>query len=100
MNTVKLKIGPVMRTLIDDRRLTLKEISKATGVPASTIAEWTNNRAPKNPEQAQKVASFLGISLHHLFFGVEDREEPISKLLKEDVFSGTFEISIKRVREK
>ena len=99
MDTVKLKIGSVLRTIIGERRLTLKEISKGTGVPASTIAEWTNNRSPKNPEQAQRVAGYLGISLHHLFFGEEDREEPISKLLKEDVFSGTFEITIKRLKK-
>ncbi len=100
MVTVSLKIGTVLRALISERRLTLKEISKGSGVPASTIAEWTNNRAPKNPEQVQRVAAFLGVSLHYLLFGHEDREEPITKLLKEDVFSGTFEITIKRVKVK
>lgn len=100
MNDMTLKIGPVLRKIIADQRFTLKEISRSSGVPASTIAEWTNNRAPKNPIQVQKVAAFLGVSLHFLLFGEEDREEPIQKLFKEDVFSGTFEISIKRVRTK
>jgi hypothetical protein len=63
MTLVKLKIGTVMRSIISERRLTLKEISKGTGVPATNITEWTNNRAPKNPEQAQKVAVYLGVSL-------------------------------------
>ncbi len=78
--------------------MTLKEISKATGVPSSTLSEWLNNRSPKNPEQIQKVAKYLGVSMHFFLFGDEDSEEPLHKLLKEDVFSGTFEINIKRVK--
>ena len=100
VNEMTLKIGTTLRTLIKERRMTLVEISKATGVPATTIAEWSNNRAPKNPVHAQKVASHLGVSLHFLLFGEEDHQEPITKLLKEDLFSGTFEINIKRIRNK
>ncbi len=72
-------------------------ISKATGVPKSTISEWLNNRAP-NPIYAAKVAKHLGISLHFMLFAEEDSEEPLHKLLKEDLFSGTFEINIKRIK--
>ncbi len=36
------------------RRMTLKEVSEATGVPRSTLSEWRNNRSPKNPEQLKK----------------------------------------------
>ncbi len=95
-----LQIGPTLRSLMRDQRLTLKSIEKETGVPASTIAEWTNNRSPKNPVQVQKVAKLLGVSLHFLLFGAEDSEEPLTKLVREDVFSGTFEITIKKVRIK
>lgn len=93
-----IKIGPTLKELIEANRYSIKEISRSTNVPPSTIAEWLNNRSPKNPEQTQKVAKYLGVSLHYLLFGVEDSEEPLHKLLTEDVFSGTFEINIKRVR--
>jgi transcriptional regulator with XRE-family HTH domain len=95
-----IKIGIILRKLLDEQRLTLKAVSKGAGVPATTIAEWSNNRSPKNLLHAQRVAAFLGVSLHFLLFGEEDREEPLMKLLKEDVFSGTFEINVKRVRVK
>lgn len=91
-------IGKIFTKIVKEKRLTLKEISKATGVPASTLAEWQTNRTPKNPAQVQKVARFLGVSLHYLLFGEEDSEEPVQKIFKEDVFSGVFEISIKRIR--
>lgn len=92
-----LKIGMVLKKLMEDERHTLTSISKATGVPKSTISEWLNNRAP-NPVHAVKVAKHLGISLHFLLFSEEDTEEPLHKLFKEDLFNGTFEINIKRVK--
>lgn len=95
---MSIKIGTTLKSLLEERRMTLKEVSKATGVPSSTLAEWQNGRAPKNPEQAQKVAKHLGVSLHYFLFGEEDTEEPLHKLMKEDFFSGTFEINIKRIK--
>ncbi|MCM2353724.1 MAG: helix-turn-helix domain-containing protein [Pseudobdellovibrio sp.] len=97
---MKVQIGPVLKKLLKDRRMTLKEVSTATSVPSSTLSEWLNNRSPKNPEQTLKVAQYLEVSLHYLLFGEEDHQEPLTKILKEDVFSGTFEINIKRVRSK
>lgn len=96
---VELKIGKVLKQIMDNERHTLAGISKATGVPKSTISEWLSNRSPK-PSQAVKVARHLGVSLHYLLFGQEDSSEPLIKLFKEDVFSGTFEINIRRVRIK
>jgi transcriptional regulator with XRE-family HTH domain len=93
-----VKTGLVLRKLLKERRMTFKEISRVTGVPATTIAEWANDRTPKNPEQIRQVAKFLGISVHYLLFGEEDSQDPIAKVFKEDIFSGTFEISIKRIR--
>jgi hypothetical protein len=50
--------------------------------------------------QTRKVADALGVSLHFLIFGEEDHQEPLARLLKDELFSGTFEINIKRVRMK
>lgn len=94
-----LKIGSVLKKMMETERHTLASISRATGVPKSTISEWINNRAP-NPVYAAKVAKHLGVSLHYLLFAAEDDEDPLHKLFKEDVFNGTFEINIKRVKIK
>jgi transcriptional regulator with XRE-family HTH domain len=95
-----IKTGTVLKKIIQERRLTLREIANGSGVPATTIAEWSNNRTPKNPLQVKKVAEFLGVSVHYLLFEEEDKQEPLQKILKEDFFKGTFEISIKRVNIK
>ncbi|MBX2995426.1 MAG: helix-turn-helix domain-containing protein [Bdellovibrionaceae bacterium] len=76
---------------------TLVSISQATGVPKSTVSEWLGNRSP-NPIQAVLVANHLGVSLHFLLFGEDDAQEPLQRIMKEDFFKGTFEISIKRVK--
>lgn len=78
---------------------TLASISKATGVPKSTISEWLSNRSP-NAVQAVKVANHLGVSLHYLLFGKDDNQEPLQKIMKEDFFKGTFEITVKRIKSK
>lgn len=93
-----VKVGSIFKQLLAEKRMSIKEVAEASGVPASTLSEWLNNRTPKNPQQARDVARALGVSLHYLLFGEEDTEEPLHKLLKEDVFSGTFEINIRRIR--
>lgn len=97
LDTVDLKIGKVLKNIMEKERHTLATMSKATGISKSTISEWLNNRSP-NPAQAVKLAEHLGVSLHFLLFGKEDAQEPIQRIMKEDFFSGTFEITVKRVR--
>lgn len=67
-------------------------------MPPTTIAEWQSNRTPKNPSQVKAVAGYLGVTLHYLLFGEEDAEETIQKIFREDLFSGVFEINIKRIK--
>lgn len=99
---MKLKIDQVLTRIVKERRLTLKALSKLSGVPSTTLHEWQNGRSPRDPVQAKKVADALEISLNQLLFDEPDSNERISiqSVLKEDVFSGTFEISIKRIKEK
>jgi len=95
----ELLISTVLKKLMKENGETLATISKSTGVPKSTISEWLSNRSP-NPVQAVKVANHLGVSLHFLLFSQDDTQEPLQKIMREDFFKGTFEISIKRIKIK
>lgn len=95
----ELQIKTVLKKLMNENGESLMTLSKATGVPKSTISEWLGNRSP-NPVQAVKVASHLNVSLHYLLFGEDDAQEPFQKIMKEDFFKGTFEISVKRIKVK
>ncbi|MDX1470020.1 MAG: helix-turn-helix transcriptional regulator [Flavobacteriaceae bacterium] len=93
-----LKIGKVLKRLLREQGLTTKELARRTGTPYATLNEWKNDRSPKNIRQVKKVAEELNVTLHYLLFGENDDQEPIQKILKEDLFSGVFEISIKRIK--
>lgn len=96
--SMKLMISKTLGSLIKEHGLTLKALSKAAGVSTSTLHEWSNGRTPKDPVQVQRVASYLGVSLHALLFGQEDPAEPLTKIISEDFFRGTFEITVKRIK--
>jgi transcriptional regulator with XRE-family HTH domain len=95
-----IKIAETLKALLKENGISLRELSKRSGVPVSTLSEWSSNREPKSPIQTRRVAEALGVSMHYLLFGESDQQEPLAKLFKEDVFNGTFEISVKRVRIK
>lgn len=99
-NSMELKLAPSLTALMKEQRLSLREVSKGCGVPTSTLSEWQSGRSPKNPVQVAKVAEFLGVSLHRLLFGVEDSRGlgAIEKIITDDLFKGTFEITLKRVK--
>lgn len=97
---MKLRISETLNKILQEKKISLKELSKGSGVPSSTLSEWrTSGRSP-NVEQAAKVADFLGITISHLLFGQEDKQEPLQKILREEFFKGVFEISIKKVHIK
>jgi transcriptional regulator with XRE-family HTH domain len=98
MTSMELKISETLTHLLDERRTTLKHISLATGVPLSTLSEWKASNRNPNTVQVAKVAKHLAVTVHYLLFGTEDSEEPIQKILKEEFFKGTFEITLKRVK--
>ena len=96
----EIKIGKVLQQLLKEKNMSLRELAKRSGVPASNLTEWSANRSPKNPVQAKKVAEALGVTFHFLLFGESDSQEPIQMILKEEFFQGTFEITVKKVKVK
>ncbi len=96
---MELQLGKILSRLLKEKRISLKELSAATGVPSSTLSQWTANREPKKPTQIASVAKYLGVSLHYLLFGTSDENEAdlASTIRTQDFFSGIFEISVRRV---
>ena len=99
---MEIKISKVLSRIMKERKLSIKELSSMSGVPSSTLHEWVNGRAPRDPIKAKKLSDALDISLNQLLFDEPDKNETIQiqSILKEDVFSGVFEINIKRIKDK
>ena len=55
-----------LKKLIEQRRLKLTTISEATGIPMSTLSEWTAGREPKISDSLIKLCEHLGLTLDEL----------------------------------
>ncbi len=77
----KMKLSIVLRRVLKAKSMSALELSRASGVPNSTIATWLAGSAPKRPEQLAAAAKHLGIGLHELLF---DEPEPNSTPVAEE----------------
>lgn len=55
-----------LKKVIEARGLKLTAISTATGIPISTLSEWTAGREPKVSEALVKLCQYLSVSLDEL----------------------------------
>lgn len=95
---MELKLGKTLKAGLEAKRMSARELSKLSGVPASTIGEWLTNRSPKNLSQLKAVSTVLGETVHYLLWGEQDANDPVQRILKEKIFSGTFEVTLKKVK--
>lgn len=99
---MEILLAKVLKRTLKEKRISIKELSGLSGVAVSTLHEWLNGRNPKNFIQAKKVAKALDLTLNKLLFDESDEPKAITlnQIIKEDVFSGVFEISIKRIKDE
>lgn len=99
----EIKIGQVIKRMLEEKRRSLKEVSRETGVPYSTLHTWHENRQPKDIQKARRLAQYFGISLHMLLFDVEDQNEEAQSNQsygseRDGLFVGSFEIIVRRIK--
>ena len=73
-------LGPTLRKLRKEKKLTLVEISKKTGVAQATLSRIETGTMVGTVESHQKIADVLGVSLAELYAGVDPRAEQVSHL--------------------
>jgi repressor LexA len=61
-------------TLLENAEVTAYQVSKATGIPASTFTDWKNGRSKPKTEKLLKLAQFFGISLEALLANLTEQE--------------------------
>lgn len=99
----EIKIGQVLKRLLREKRKTLKEVSRETDIPYSTLHTWHENRQPKDILKAQRLARYFEVSLHELLFGEADAREEKPKeqisfhAIGAEIFKGKFEITVRRI---
>lgn len=80
---MKLELHSVIRREMKSRGLTLNALSKATGVPLSSLHGWLEKRPPsgKNLIHVKQLADFFGLSLTALLFNVQEDGDRTAKVL-------------------
>ncbi len=98
----EIKIGQVIKRLLLAQRKSLKQVSRDTGIPYSTLHTWLENRQPKDILKTQALADYFGISLHQLLFDQLDsrNEKPRDQipLIGNEIIQGVFEIIIRKIK--
>ena len=84
-------LGVNLTRLLKERRMTVAGLSKETGVPRSNISGWIKDNVSPNINQIYKVATFFGVSIEYLVFGVQPQ------MGESEIIRGVFEVSMKRI---
>ncbi len=82
-----------------EKRISLSELAKLSGVQQPTLHGWTTGRAVHNIEDLKKVSIFLEISLHQLLFGCPDPFECNEDKIEEFVW-GQVKIVLYKISSK
>ncbi len=93
----EIKIHQVLRALIKDRNVTTTQVSKATGVPNSTLSTWLLPGAkPRDPRHIAAVAEYFQVSIEYLLF--EAIQPPALNVLPmEQILDGYYRLRLERV---
>ena len=85
------QFSETLKRLMRDRRVSARVVSQATGIPESTLSEWSGGRAPKLGDDVMKLARFFGCSIDYFLTGKETEAEMIEGVMNglEDGFSHT-----------
>lgn len=103
-NKVK-SFSETLSQLLRQRGVSSKVVSQATGIPTSTLSEWTSGRLPKVGEDVLKLAKFFGVSLEYLITGKEPEQAILEQLSQSktidflNVHNGIYRITVERCSE-
>ena len=85
-----MTISQRMFKLMDDKRLTQRELSKKLDIAQSTISSWKNNNTSPPPEMLISISEFLGVTVEYLLSGREsDNVETVTACVEKqhDIFN-------------
>ena len=100
MTKKQIKISEILPALLKTKGLSIRQASKATNVPQSTLNSWTQKNAkPTELASLKTLADFLNVSVDYLLWG-EKQKTNIDELETDILLSGLFKIRLEKVKEK
>ena len=93
-----MEFKTVLNALMKEHGVTLTDISRATGIAKSTLHGWTVGADP-SLSKLRVLAEYFECSVNYFVTGERD-PDPIEEIIKEQVHSGLYELTIKKVIKK
>lgn len=97
---MELQLSVVLRRLMKERKISLRQLSKITGIKPSTLSGWCNNVSPRDLTEVLICARHFKMSLEQFLFDTPPDASNLENFLTEDVFNGFLKVKIERVVNK
>lgn len=103
--TDKLPFGKILKSIMEDRDLSVRAIAEMAGVRPSVVQSWISSANPHDLQAVSKLAKALNIEFKKLLLGESDAElkgaNSISDIFEEkEFFEGICKVSIQRLVPK
>lgn len=94
----QVQLHKVLATLMKDRGITARSLSKETKIPISTITSYVGGKkASYAPEHLASLCEYFQVSSDYLLFGESAASASIGELQFQDLFEGLVRIRIEKV---
>jgi uncharacterized membrane protein YkvA (DUF1232 family)/DNA-binding Xre family transcriptional regulator len=91
---ISSSLGEMLKILLKDHSMSMRKLSKFTGIETATISRIINGKQPARPQHLQKFAEALNVPIEHLFeaagYGIGKQKE---------VLHSDFYTSLKAIKE-
>lgn len=92
----ELKLHKVLKTLMDQKKISARELSRQTKVPPSTLSSLLAGGKPQKLNHVLVLAEYFGTSMEMLLYGSDRRPPTIEELATEGIFEGWLKVKIER----
>jgi transcriptional regulator with XRE-family HTH domain len=95
----ELKISEVLPRLLEKRGLSLRELSRQTGIPQRTVAEWAKpGSKPSDVTAIKKCADLLQVSTDFLLWGEDSNPVNFESLPTDVILEGLYRIKLEKIK--
>ena len=90
-------LAETLTALLEERRMTVKELAKKSGVARSTLGSWKAGSGPASLLDLKRVSNALGVSFEFLCLGRNDTDPRIEERKRELIFEGLCVMRLEKV---
>lgn len=91
-----LRMDKVLKQLIKEKRISVRELSRATRIPQSTLNALVQGREPSKPQHLLAIAKYFSCSVEFLLTGEDKRAPTLEEVLTQELFSGWIKIRVEK----